>query len=82
VNGSGEVSGDDVVGERQVRPVGLTSSEAALDGRHPSGSARAIVLPSQRVHLVAAGKEMPEERDLVSLRGGMVHRARESTEKR
>lgn len=82
MDGAGEVSGDHGVGQRQIGPVLLTPSEAAFDRWHPPGPTRTVVLPSQRVHIVATGEQMTEEQDLVRLRGGVVHCTRDPAEER
>src|SRR5487761_2022185 len=79
---AGEMRRDDLVGQRKIRPVGLSTSEAAFDRRHPSGTTCAIVLLPKCVDILAPGKEVAEERDLVHWRRGVVDCSRQPAEKR
>jgi hypothetical protein len=57
---------DDIGSQRKIRGVGAVHAFApvAADGRHPTGSAVAAVLPTQRVNVGATTKQIEEEADL------------------
>jgi hypothetical protein len=61
-----QVLGDDVRSQWKIRCVGAVHALApvAADGWHPTGSAVAAVLPSQRVNVGATTKQIEEEADL------------------
>jgi hypothetical protein len=76
MNVAAQVLSDDVGGQRKIRGVGAVHALApvAANGRHPTGSTVAAILPTQRVNVGATSKQIEEEADLVFGRRSHVDR--------
>jgi hypothetical protein len=69
----GQVGSKDLLGQWQIRSRPRSLAPAPCHGRNPALRPRPGVVPPDRVHVVAAGEQRPEQRQLLLDGGAGIH---------